>query len=219
MLELITADQNLPFAVALVVMLAIALLEGVALLLGAGLSNLLESLLPDLDLDVDGPDVQGPGLMSQFLGWLYFGKIPFLVVLILLLTFFGICGLLIQSFLNELVGRMLPGGLAAVPALLIALPLVRWSANGIARVLPQETTEAVSSDSFIGRVAVITLGTARVGSPAQARLKDRFGQTHYVMVEPADAETEFPTGSHALLMRRKGSLFVAVPNPYTELEE
>jgi len=219
MMEFVTAEQNLPFAVALVVMLGIALLEGVALAFGAGISSLLESLLPDLHLDVEGPDLHAPGTMSHILGWLYFGKVPLLVVLILLLTCFGLSGLIIQSFAEALTGRLLPGWLAAIPAFLLALPLVRWSATGIARILPQEESQAVSSDSFIGRVAVITLGTARVNSPAQARLNDKFGQTHYVMVEPDAAETEFAAGSHVLLIRRKGSLFIAVPNPYLELEK
>ena len=45
MWELLTANQNYAFAIALGLMLVIALLEGTALLLGAGLSEFLEAML------------------------------------------------------------------------------------------------------------------------------------------------------------------------------
>ena len=58
------ADQNLPFTVALAVMLLIAALEGVGLVLGWQLSTTLESLLPDFNVDLDSPDIQGGALST-----------------------------------------------------------------------------------------------------------------------------------------------------------
>ena len=215
----ITAAENLPFSVALMVMLGMALLEGVGLLLGAGLSGLVDALLPDIEVDVDLHDVQTPGALSQFLGWLYVGKVPFLVVFVVLLTSFGISGLILQSISQSLLGSLLPAMLVAPVALLAALPVTRLSAAGLARIMPRDETEAVSADSFIGRVAVIITGTARRGYAAQARLNDQHGQTHYVMVEPEGESAELPSGCEVLLIKKNGSRFIAIENPNPVLVE
>jgi hypothetical protein len=217
MLDLITADANLPFVVALGLVLALALLEGVGLLLGAGLSGMLDhlvpdSLLPEVDLDVDAPDLGSPGPVSALLGWLYVGRVPMLIILILGLTCFGIVGLILQSAAEAVLTRPLPAWLASLPALLLALPLIRISARGMARLMPSDETEAVSPDSFVGRIAVITLGTARPGSSAEARVKDRYGQSHYIRVEP-DGDAALDQGSEVLLVQQRGNVFLAIANP------
>lgn len=219
MWEFITAAENLPFSVALAVMIALALLEGVGMLIGAGLSGFVDNLLPDIEIDVDVPDVQSPGAISQLLGWLYVGKIPFLIVFIILLTWFGIGGFILQTIAQSLLGSLLPVLLAAPLALIVSLPVSRLSAAGIARIMPRDETEAVSTNSFIGRVAIVTTGTARQGSAAQARLNDQFGHTHYVMIEPDDTATEFPTGSEVLLIKKHGSRFIGIANPNPILVE
>lgn len=219
MLAFLAAPGNLPFSVALGIMFALALLEGVGLLLGAGLSSLIDSLLPDIDLDVDAPDVDSPGAVSSLLGWLHVGKVPMLVVLIAWLTSFGIAGLALQSLVLGLSGGMLGAWLAAPVAFALALPLTRWSAALAQRFMPGDETEAVSSGSFVGRVAVITTGIARIGSPAQARLSDEYGQTHYVMVEPDRGQPDLASGSEALLVDRRGHVFIAIANPSSHLTD
>ena len=72
-------------------------------------------------------------------------------------------------------------------AFFATLPIVRILGAGLARLIPQDQTYAVSFDSLVGRVATIVSGTARPGYPAQARVPNEHGQTLYVMVEP-DAE-------------------------------
>lgn len=213
MWDFVTAAENLPFSVALTIMIGLAIMEGVGMLLGAGISSLVDTLMPDVDIDVDAPDVHSPGMISQFLGWLYVGKLPFLVIFIVLLTSFGIIGLIVQSISQSLIGMLLPPLLASPIALALALPLSRVTAAGVARIMPQDETEAVSSDSFIGRVATITTGTARKGYAAQARLADEHGQTHYVMVEPDTETEELPNGSEVLLVNKAGHIFIAITNP------
>ncbi len=73
--------------------------------------------------------------------------------------------------------------------------------------MPSDETEAVSTEEFIGVVAVITVGMAAENSPAQARLKDRFGQTHYVMVEPENADETYSAGERVLIVRKAGAAF------------
>jgi hypothetical protein len=215
MLAFLTAPENLAFSVSLALMTLLALLEGVGTLLGAGLSGLADALLPDSlvpDLDADMPDTAGPGGISGLLGWLYIGKAPFLVVLILLLASFGLGGLLLQKLAEQFLGGLLPGWIASPAALLAALPITRGGARLTARLIPRDETEAISEESFVGRVAVLTLGSARPSYPAQARLTDAHGQSHYVMVEP-DGEMELAAGIEVLIVKKKGHVFLAIPNP------
>jgi hypothetical protein len=78
--------------------------------------------------------------------------------------------------------------------------------------MPKDETDAVSEQSFIGRVAVITLGNASHGSPAEAKLKDQHGQMHYVMVEPDLPNEAFSQGTAVILVRQKGAHFTAINN-------
>ena len=121
MLDLLTADTNIAFTVALLVMLAIALLEGLALVLGAGISSTLDALLPDTDLHLEHGEVDSSHGLSRVLGWMHIGEVPALIVLIVLLTTFGLVGLSMQSTLSQTFGFMLPVSIA----LLTALPLAR----------------------------------------------------------------------------------------------
>jgi hypothetical protein len=149
-----TVDHNLPFSIALTVMVFIALLEGVGILFGLGLSSLLETILPDFDVDlnVDFPDSDAPAL-SRFLGWLRIGQVPALIILIVLLTCFGLAGLFLQSFAQNTFGAMLPTWLASTAAFAVSLPAVRLLGGIMARILPRDETSAVSEQSFIGRFA------------------------------------------------------------------
>lgn len=213
MLELIFANQNLPFAVAIALMLLIALLEGVTTLLGLGLSGLLDSIVPelDVDLDVDG-GFQATGPLTKVLGWLRIGQVPILVLLVVFLTSFGLIGFGIQSASHRMSGQFLPTFGAVGVSLVLALPLVRMCGGILAKIIPQDETEAVSEKSFIGRVAVVTTGKAKKGSPAQGKITDRYGQTHYVMIEPDEAGEEFLQGAEVLLVHQQGATFSAIRN-------
>jgi hypothetical protein len=214
MMEFISASPNLPFSVALAVMLAIAVLEGVGTLLGMGVSSLIEGLLPDFDVDFDAEISTGdtPFAMSRILGWLRFGKVPALILLVVFLTSFGLAGLAIQKVVHTTFGSLMPGLLASLIAFAASLPVVRALGGGLAKILPKDETSAVSEKTFIGRVAVITLGTSRRGSPAEAKLQDQYGQAHYVMVEPDISDEEFQQGDQLLLVKKSGSTFRAIRN-------
>jgi hypothetical protein len=216
MSEFLTASQNMPFTVALLVMFGIAILEGLMTLLGVGLSNVIESLMPDIDFDLEadlsGPEVQSVTPLSRLLGWLRIGKVPVLMLLVIFLTAFGLIGIAVQSFVHGTAGFLLPGLIASIPALLLALPVVRVLGSVLSKLMPNDETEAVSIESLIGRVATITLGTAKQGSPAEARVRDTHGTTHYVMVEPDTQQEEFTKGDDVLLVRRAGSIFKVINN-------
>jgi hypothetical protein len=183
-----------------------------------GLSSILESLMPeadidmDIDADIDGADVQLASPLTRMLSWLRIGQVPVLVLLVIFLTAFGLLGLGIQSLTTRMFGAFLSVTPATIAAIVIALPVVRLFGGMLARIMPKDETEAVAEKSFIGLVAVITTGKARSGSPAQGRLNDRYGQSHYVMIEPDDAEEEFLQGTEVLLVSQRGATFSAIRN-------
>lgn len=221
MLEFLTAEPNMPFAVSLTVMLGIAILEGAAMLLGAGISSFLDALLPELDLDVDldASEVPAVAPLSRFLGWLRIGKVPILILLVIFLTAFGLIGLGIQSLTITLLGFLLPGLVASILSLVLTFPVVRVLGGGLEKIMPKDETDAVSEQSLVGRIAVITIGTAKANSPAEAKVKDQHGLMHYVMVEPDEPQMRFTTGTSVLLVRYDGSVYTAIENTNKALVE
>lgn len=116
MVEFLTAGPNLAFTTALVLMMAIALLEGVATVVGMGISAFFDALLPDTSFDVDLDGLETPSALFRLLGWLNIGRVPVLILLVIFLTAFGLIGLFIQSVAMQLSGAMLPALVAVVPA-------------------------------------------------------------------------------------------------------
>lgn len=222
MFEFITESQNMPFTVSLVVMFGIALLEGVASLLGMGISSFLDTLLPEFDADMDvsmaaesdmgASEVPAVTPLSKLLGWLRVGQVPVLVLLVIFLTGFGLIGLMLQSLISKILGFLLPGILASALAFTAALPVVRVMGGAIAWIMPKDETDAVTESSLVGRIAVITLGIAKSGSPAEAKVKDQHGLTHYVMVEPDGDNEEFKSGTAVLLVKQQGSVYRVIEN-------
>ena len=221
MISFALLEQNLPFAVALALMGLVALVEGVSMVLGGGLSGFLDSLMPDTDLDIDldmdggldGAELGASSPLVAFLGWLQIGKVPFLILLVVFLTAFGLGGLGIQAVCHAYFQLLLPWLPASAAAFALALLSVRFFGGILARILPKDETEAVSEKSFVGLVATITVGRARRGSPAQGKVKDPFGQTHYVMIEPAEESDVFEQDSKVLLVDRQGATFTAIESP------
>jgi hypothetical protein len=81
------------------------------------------------------------------------------------------------------------------------------------RVMKQEESDAVSRDTFVGKVAVVVRGEARKGFPAEAKLRDLTGATHYVLVEPDEENAVLPAGAEVLLVEQAGAVFRAIMNP------
>jgi hypothetical protein len=213
MWQVLTAPESLPFAVALAVVLGIAVLEGAALALGIGGSGIAELLPDDAGAGADGAGADGAGAVSRFTAWLHVGRLPLPMLLVVALTGFGVGGLAVQAAASGLLGRPLPAMLAVLPALALAVPATRFAGGFLARIMPREETDALPAASLVGRIGIITIGTARPGHPAEARVRDGRGTTHYQMVEPLEAGDAFPAGSAVLLVSHEGAVFKAVPNP------
>lgn len=194
-----------PFTISLLVMGLILLAELAGALFGAPLSQLFDG-------DADASEAaagEGGGVLS----WLYVGRAPLLILLAAFLTGFGISGLILQSVIKSVVGGYLWGLLAAIPAFLAALPVTRLVGSFFARFLKREHSDAASREAFIGRIAVVVRGEARRGFPAEAKLRDQQGASHYILVEPDEEGAVFTAGSEVLLVEQAGAVFRAIVNP------
>ena len=184
MIDFWLADENMFFVAALVLMVAIGLLQ----LIGLG----------DFGLDLD----------TEVVG---IGRLPFLVILTLFLMLFALTGLVGQQLLQAFTGTMFTPYIAVPAAAGVALPLTGLLSRPLSRILPQDETTAVSIDELVGARAVIEIGTAKLGYPARARASDRHRHVHFLMVEPNSADLSFAQGDEVLLVRRDGDIFQAVP--------
>jgi len=202
------APELWPFSLATILIVALAVIEALGLLIGAS------TLHWDSDALADHPD----GFMGEALGWLHVGRVPVLVLLVIFLTVFAVAGFLSQFAARSALGDFGPLPAAMGLAFVAGIFAVRTLGAALGKIIPKDETTAVADKSLVGRVGTIVIGTARAGKPAEARIRDEHGSTHYVMVEPEEPEETLASGTSVLLVRHlSGRRFHAIRNPKPEL--
>ena len=212
MWELFFDPSNLVFSVCLSLMFLIGIIEMILLICGLSSQSFLEQFLPDGlgDATPELPLDNHTSFLVQTLDWLYIGRIPILVWFIIFLAVYSLSGFVLQTIFYSIFDYFIPLLWVAILVLFICMPIVRISAKVISNVMPNDETIAINSEELIGLKAEIILGTARQNYPAQAKLKDRYGQTHYVLVEP-EQDLEFNAGDKVILTERTKKGFHAIP--------
>jgi membrane protein implicated in regulation of membrane protease activity len=206
--SLFTAPETLPFGVGFGLIVGIALFEGLGMLVSMSPSNLIDDWLPD---------VSGDGALDRVLGWLHVGRVPALVLLLLFLTGYVLFGYGLQMVAHGLFGAYLPAWMAGLLAVPSGMATVRGLGSLIAHIVPRDETSAVSEQSLVGRVGVVTAGAARRGLAAQARVRDALGRSHYLMVEPDIDDEVFEEGAQVLIVRKAGAFYRCIANPHPGL--
>lgn len=211
-----TAEMT-PFTIALAVFAGLLLLEIVLSFVGGSLLGGeaevdISADAPELDLDLDVDmdvdldldadldaevDVSASGA-SSVLG---LGDVPMIIWVATLLLSFGLLGFAIQTIATSFMGAALPAWLASLPAGGLSLAFVRGFSKRFARFVPKLVTQSVSEKHLGRRRGVITVGTARRGSPAEVRVTDRYGNTHYLRAEPLNDDAVMAQGSEVIVMR------------------
>lgn len=196
-----------PFLLATFALLIIAVIEIVALYIGGPISGVIDHYLPYPS--------RAQSVFERAIGWLHVGRLPFLVVLVLLTSCFAITGFVLNAPAHRYLGGRLSAAIAAPTAFAIALPVVHVFGSFIARIVPRVRIGAVAYETLIGKEAVITAGTAHKGYPAQARVVAEYGQHLYVQVEPETDNLSFGQGSKLRLVRQiSGDRFKAALPEY-----
>jgi membrane protein implicated in regulation of membrane protease activity len=200
-MQLFLAPECLPFAIAAVMLAALTGIEVICLLLGFSLGEAIDKALPD-----DHGGVLG------LLSWLNVGGVPILILIMLFLGIFAMTGFVIQSVAHAF-WAPLPATLAALPAFVLALPVVRASSRTVARIVPRDESYAVDVSEFIGRSAEVVVGPLDQGLPGRVRVKDQHGNWHSLRARAARSEDPIAIGATVLLVDHVSNVYIAIRAP------
>jgi len=225
MIDVFLTPQAYPYSIALCVVAGLFILEIIALILGSSIMA-IGSDAPDVEIDLDAdfdidvdldvdidPEIDiAPDAdiaPSGLLGWLGLSNVPFLIWLVSFLTIFGLSGLILLSA-GATMGITLPLVVTLPAAFIVAAYCTRFIAAIVAAIMPKTESSAMKTRFLGGHHGVISQGTARRGKPAEAKIKDRHGNTHYLRVEPLDDDAEIPQGADVHVIRKRDGMFFVV---------
>lgn len=199
MLEFISHSANTPFTLSLFIVLAFALFEGVGLVVGLSIMGWLDDISPfEMDVDLDAGDVTGT---EALVAWLCLNRLPIFVWLLLFCTAFAVTGLVANYLaLQFALSALLPLMVSTPVALVGALLACRYLGSGLAKLMPNIETSAMSQSSFSGVAAVLNHDNCRQGRPVEATLTDEGGTEQSVLVEPQDPRSVFNRGDRVILL-------------------
>ena len=132
-------------------------------------------------------------------------KFSKILIIVFLLLNFSVAGYFLQLVCYANQGHFVFAFYLIIPALIIAIFFTVFMIHCLDQVIkPKRDTH---STPLLGRLATISSGNARPGFSAQARVRDEFGQVHYVQVEPEFGELELQ--AQVILIRLKKSHYIA----------
>jgi hypothetical protein len=202
--DILLAPDVRPFAISAAIMVTLGGIELLTMIVGFSISELIGK---DFALETESHSAIG----GLFL-WINAGRLPLLILMILALGVFAISGFLLQAIAHS-VGTAVPVTLAALAAMAISLPAIRFTSRGIARIIPRDETYVVDEADFVGHVGEVSIGPLDQGLPGKVRLKDVFGNWHSVAARASPESTPLPVGASVLLVDRDARSFIAISAP------
>ena len=138
-MHLFLAPECAPFAIAAMILVGLTVIEILSMLLGFSLSELIGK-----------PHFEGhEGVIAGLLSWINIGGVPLLILIMLVLGIFAVTGFAIQT-VADIAWTPLPAMIAAAPALLVTIPLVRGSTRTIGAPTASTTSWTPPSSSSAG---------------------------------------------------------------------
>ncbi|WP_312970597.1 OB-fold-containig protein [Acinetobacter gerneri] len=179
----------LPFNLSFLALIILSMAETIGYYLGMRPSTLIKRFSPNW-------------LRSSPLLQVKFSKV---LIFVFLLINFGFAGYFLQLLAFASQHQFMAWYYIIIPAIIIAIFFTVFMLHCLDQVIkPKFNSNRVN---LLGRLATVSSGNARPGFSAQARVRDEFGQLHYVQVEPEFGELEFQ--SQIILIRFKKSHYVA----------
>lgn len=188
MLELLHNLHLMPFHLSLVMLLGLSMLEIIGYYFKAPPSVWLKRCIPQQLKHAPLLDVK-------------FSK---LLIVVFLLMNFSCAGYVLQFAIYSQQNAFAPFYYVFFPALILAIFFTAFMIHCLDQVLPPQP-ENVYPD-LLGRLATLSQ-KARPSFPAQARVRDPYGQLHLVDVEPEFGELE--QDSQVILIRMKRGHYIA----------
>lgn len=189
MYDFLTDVNLLPFHLSLFILIILSMAETVGYYINLKPSNFFNHFFPKQ-------------LTESPLINVKFSK---LLIFIFLLLNFSVAGYFIQFSIFAKQQSFVPSYYIIFPALIIAVFFTVFMIHCLDQVIKPKMSK--QNISLVGRLATISSGHARPGFSAQARIRDQFGQLHYIQVEPEFGELEFQT--QVIIVRKKKSNYIA----------
>ncbi len=152
---------------------------------------------------------EGTSLGEAF-DWLNLGRVPFAILLMLLLVTFGAIGIILSG-----IAPSFPAWSFAFVAAPGAVLATKAAGDAIARLIPRDETYAVTAEEFVGLEGTVTLGPLDDGPAGSVTVRDRHGEVHTLRARPADRGTAIAQGARIVVVERdethKGRVFLVMP--------
>jgi hypothetical protein len=202
---------NVPFAVALFLFLLLGVLQLAGFAMSSEPFSFMEDWAPDLDVDADPSGAAS--LFESVAAFLYFGRIPLIISVLWSLFSFSAIGYNLQLGLLMLGLGPLGPLWAALPALLLTLPVIAAGNRVMARLLPRDESTAVSEEALVGVSGEIVIGTVTHAASSEAKVRDHLGSVHYIQVVSENEGDRFERGDSVLTVRRLDHRYTVVADP------
>ena len=193
-------SRMLPYSISAMVFLIFVTLEIISLLIGIGVFDFLNDLDlgidhdHEIDVDVDS----GAFTIGSFFGYINPKKVPFSMLLMTTFFIFSFYGAMLQDYLG-----FIPLLFTVPISLILTLISLRYISIFLSFILPKIETQAVKTDSFIGKQATIIDKIAKKDYPARATLIDQFQTKHYIRVEPFNQNEQYLENDRVLVVQKK----------------
>ncbi|OTG82901.1 OB-fold-containig protein [Acinetobacter sp. ANC 4648] len=189
MLDFFFEPDLMPFHISVILLILLSMAETIGYYIGLRPSTFFKRISPDWL--THSPFIQ-----------VKFAKV--LIVVFFLITF-SFAGYLLQLIVYASQHHFFPWYYMIIPALIIAIFFTVFMIHCLDQVIKPQVIQ--TQVNLLGRLATVSSGNARPGFSAQARVRDEFGQLHYVQVEPEFGELEFQ--SQIILIRFRKSHYIA----------
>ena len=189
MLNFLFETELMPFHLSVLALILLSMAETLGNYIGLRPSSFLKKISPVWLTD-------SPLLQVKF------SKV---LIFVFLLINFSFAGYFLQLSYFASKQMFLHWYYVILPASVIAIFFTVFMIHCLDQVIKPRITE--SKVDLLGRLATVSSGNARPGFSAQARVRDEYGQLHYVQVEPEFGELEFQ--SQIILIRFKKSHYIA----------
>lgn len=188
MLELLYHSNLIPFHLSLLLLIVLSVVETVGFYLKAPPSIWFKHFIPK--------KYQHAAVLKV--------KFSKLLIVVFLLLNFSVAGYFLQFAIYAQQQHFAPAYYLIFPTFIIALFFTVFMIHCLDQVLQPQYTPL--SPDLLGRLATISTGNARPNFTAQARVRDQFGQLHYVSVEPEFGELEL--NCQIILIRKKNQHYI-----------
>jgi hypothetical protein len=202
LIEFLTHEANSPYFFALSFLIILFIFEVLGLLIGMSLSHAFDSF-NDFDVNTD---------VGGHLSLLGLGKVPFIIWLTFFFGLFSLIGYAANAISSSIFGYM-PVWVSIVPVVITSFMINGVLCKVFAKILPRFETTAVSTDTFSGRVAKVTIGDATYTKFAMGVVLDEHNMSHNIRIKAMDDGVVLNQNNPVILVEQiKGSaIWQAIP--------